>query len=124
MVTGHVDAGTMSTAHVAHGADPTPTEPGVDLSTEALTPLSANQRRILAYCDVPRLLVDIMDELGATSRTYFKRKHLDPLISDGLVTMTNPAHPRARGQRYILTKAGVRLRAFHLHAEQGGEGYG
>ena len=126
MVTDHVDMSTLSTAHAVHEANPTPNEPEghVDVSSEALTPLSAVQRRILAYCDVPRLLVDIMNELGATSRTYFKRKHLDPLISDGLVTMTNPAYPRARGQRYILTEAGVRMRAFHMNAEQGGEGYG
>ena len=125
MVTDQADDGTMSTAHVAHGADPT-TEHGsqVRVSSEPLPSLSAVQRRIVAYCDVPRLLVEIMGELGASSRTYFKRKHLDPLIGTGLVAMTNPAHPRARGQRYMLTDAGLKLRALHFNAEQAGKEHG
>ena len=126
MVTDQADGGTMSTAHDASGADPT-TEHGsqVPVSGEPLPTLSTVQRRIIAYCDVPRLLAEIMDELGASSRTYFKRKHLNPLIGIGLVAMTNPSHPRARGQRYMLTDAGLQLRALHFNAEQAGkEQYG
>ena len=126
MVTGQADGGTMSTAHDASGADPTTEHGGqVQVPSEPLPTLSAVQRRIIAYCDVPRLLAEIMDELGASSRTYFKRKHLNPLIGTGLIAMTNPAHPRARGQRYMLTDAGLQLRALHFNAEQAGkEHYG
>ena len=125
MVTDQADDGTMSTAHDASGADPR-TERGsqVQVSGEPLPTLSAVQRCIIAYCDVPRLLAEIMDELGASSRTYFKRKHLNPLIGTGLVAMTNPTHPRARGQRYMLTDAGLQLRALHFNAEQAGKEHG
>ena len=125
MVTDQADGGNMSTAHVAHGADPT-TEHGsqVQVSSEPIPTLSSVQRRIIAYCDVPRLLVEILGELGASSRTYFKRKHLNPLIGTGLVAMTNPTHPRARGQRYMLTNTGLQLRALHFNAEQAGKKHG
>ena len=125
MVTDQADDGTMSTAHDTSGADPR-TDHGsqVQVSGEPLPTLSATQRRIIAYCDVPRLLAEIMDELGASSRTYFKRKHLNPLIGTGLVAMTNPTHPRARGQRYMLTDAGLQLRALHFNAEQAGKEHG
>lgn len=125
MITDQADGGTMSTAHVAHGADPT-TEHGsqIQLPSEPPPTLSVIQRRIVAYCEVPRLLAEIMDELGASSRTYFKRKHLNPLIGTGLVAMTNPTHPRARGQRYMLTAAGLKLRALHFNAEQAGKKHG
>ena len=113
--TAHVtpDPSNMSTGHDDGNANPKP-----------LAGLSPIQRQIVASCDVPRSLAELMDDLGAVNRGHFKKHHLDPLIDDGLVAMTNPAHPRARGQRYILTAAGVRLRAFHMNAEQGGEGHG
>ena len=125
MVTDQADGGTMSTAQDASGADPT-TEHGsqVQVSSEPIPSLSAVRRCIVPYCNVPRLLVEIMDELGASSRTYCKRKHLNPLIDTGLVAMTNPPHPRARGQRYMLTEAGLQLRALHFNAEQAGKEHG
>ena len=119
MLTNHVGVDAMSTAHAAPDMAPAPAERARDIdASEGLAVLSATQRRIVAYCDVPRLLLEIMVELGATSRSYFKRKHLDPLIGAGLVTMTNPTRPRARGQRYVLTEAGLALRALHHNAQQ------
>ena len=109
MVTNRAAEGTMSTAHGAHPA--TSAEGQALVPTDPPATLTASQQRVLAFCDVPRLLSEIMEELGAASRTYFKRRNIDPLLNAGLVTMTNPANPRARGQRYVLTEAGVRLRA-------------
>ena len=83
-----------------------------------IPPLSSIQWRIVTLCDVPRLLAELMDEFGVVNRGYFKKRHLDPLIQDGLIAMTNPAKPRAPGQRYILTEAGVELRAYHMGAER------
>ena len=37
-----------------------------------------------------------------------------PLVRAGIVTMTNPEKPRAVNQRYVLTDAGVALRATHI----------
>lgn len=125
MVTDQADGGNMSTAHVAHGEDPTTEhESQNQLLGEPLPTLSVVQRRIVAYCEAPRLLAEIMDELGASSHTYFKRKHLDPLIGTGLVAMMKPAHPRARGRRYMLTDAGLKPRALHFNAEQAGKEHG
>ena len=122
LVTDQVD---MSTAHVPHGPSPTPTEHrGHVHPAKPLTELSATQRQVLAYCDVPRLLAEIMDKLAVANRGHFKKSHLDPLIHDGLITMTNPDKPRVPGQRYILTEAGLELRALHLQAEQEGKAHG
>ena len=139
LTTDQVDIGNMSTAHVSHGPtdmstahvsrrpNPMPTEHrGHVHPAKALTALSAAQREIVAYCDVPRLLAEMMDRLGVTNRGYFKKTHLDPLIRDGLIAMTNSAKPRAPGQRYILTEAGLKLRALHLETgqEEGQHGQG
>ena len=117
MVTNRATEGTLSTAH---GADLATGAGGqAHAPTEPSPTLTASQQRVLAFCDVPRLLSEIMEELGAASRTYFKRRHIDPLLDAGLVTMTNPTNPRARGQRYILTEAGVRLRAPNVGEQAG-----
>ena len=87
-------------------------------------PLSPVQRRILALCDVPRLLAELMDKLGVVNRGYFKKRHLDPLIHDGLITMTRPATPRVPGQRYVLTESGVRLQSFLLSTKPEGTSRG
>ena len=65
-----------------------------------------------------------MDELGASSRIYFKRRHLDPLIGTGLGAMTNPTYPKARGQRYMLTDAGLKPRVLYFNAEQADKEHG
>jgi ATP-dependent DNA helicase RecG len=82
-----------------------------DLSTEQvepLTSLSDKQKVLLAYCDVPRSMADILGHLDVGSRGYLKGKHLDPLLTHGLLTMTNP-NPRASNQQYVITKMGVEL---------------
>ena len=99
-------AGDMSTAHGRRASDARRDEP--------LTEPSAFQWRIIERCDAPRRLAELMDALGVVNRGYFKKRHLDPLIRAGIVAMTNPANPRAAGQRYVLTEAGAALEAARL----------
>ena len=76
--------------------------------------LTDRQRRIIAVCDTPRSLAELMAGAGMTHRTFFRRTHLQPLLDGGLVRMTNPDKPRAANQRYVLTEAGVALKAAGL----------
>ncbi len=88
--------------------------------------LTAQQQRIVAACDVPRSVPELMESAGVKHRTHFRRTHLLPLVRAGIVTMTNPEKPRAVNQRYILTDAGVALRATRISKkkedERGGAG--
>ena len=89
-------------------------QPSKDLSTahvEPLTGLTATHWRIVEFCDVPRSLTEIMAALGVTNRGYFKKYHLDSLIRAGIVVMTNPQHPRASNQQYVISDAGAKLKA-------------
>ena len=87
--------------------------PGKGAGRAART-LTDRQRRIIAACDVPRSLAELMAGAGMTHRTFFRRTHLQPLLDGGLVRMTNPDKPRAANQRYVLTEAGVALKAARL----------
>ena len=72
--------------------------------------LTARQRDIVAACDVPRSLAELMERAGVSHRSHFRRKHLKPLLEAGLVRMTNPGNPRAPNQKYVLTDAGAVVR--------------
>ena len=76
--------------------------------------LTPPQQAILDTCEVPRSLAELMDRIGATHRTFFRRTHLQPLLDAGIVRMTNPDNPRAANQRYVLTEAGAAIRAERL----------
>ena len=73
--------------------------------------LDEHRRLILDLCETPRSLLELMEHVGMTHRTFFRRRHLQPLVEAGLVRMTNPARPQAANQRYVLTDAGRGFRA-------------
>ena len=77
---------------------------------QAVQRLTARQRAIVAACDVPRSLAELMERAGVSHRSHFRRKHLKPLLDAGLVRMTNPDNPRAPNQRYVLTDAGAAVK--------------
>ena len=69
------------------------------------------QRDILDACDVPRSLAELLERAGVSHRSYFRNKHLTPLLEAQLIRMTNPENPRAPNQKYVLTEAGAALKA-------------
>jgi ATP-dependent DNA helicase RecG len=79
------------------------------LVTSKLTKLTDQQQRIIQHCEVPRSQADLMSAVGMSHRTFFRRKHLDPLIRAGLVQMTHPEDPNLPKQAFIVTKAGLGL---------------
>ncbi len=78
---------------------------------ESLTELSANQRKIIEICDVPRSLMAIMAAVGVSGRWYFRRRHLEPLLRGGVLRMTHPDQPSHPDQAYVLTDAGLAPKA-------------
>ena len=97
--------------------------PRPNMVTDHVVPkLTAQQQRIIAACDVPRSSPELMERAGVKHRTHFRRTHLLPLVRAGIVTMTNPDNPRAANQRYVLTAAGLALRAARTRKGQEDEG--
>ena len=46
--------------------------------------------------------------LGITSREYFTKAYLRPLMETGLIKRSDPGHPNSPQQKYALTKDGKR----------------
>ena len=97
-------------------------KPPASLSTaqvEPLTELSATHRKIVEFCDIPRSLTEIMDALGVTNRGYFKKRHLDPLLRGRVLRRTHPDQPNHPRQAYLLTEAGVAIKAHRVDGDAG-----
>ena len=77
----------------------------------ALKELSATQWKIVLHCEAPRSTADIMEHVGVTHRSFFRRKHLEPLIKAGVLQMKHPDNPNHPEQAYVLSETGVKLKA-------------
>ena len=86
-----------------------PGGPEPNLVTPLLTNLTDRQRKIIELCEVPRKQADLMQEIGLTHRTFFRRKHLEPLVQAKLIRMTHPDEPNHPDQAYVVTEAGLGL---------------
>lgn len=86
-----------------------PAGPEPNLVTPVLTNLTDHQRKVIELCEVPRKQADLMREIGLTHRTFFRRKHLEPLIQAKLIRMTHPEEPNHPDQAYVVTEAGLGL---------------
>jgi ATP-dependent DNA helicase RecG len=102
------DKATVSTTNLVTDQ---PLSSSVSLVTSRLTKLTDHQRRIIVLCEVPRKQADLMQELGLSHRTFFRRKHLEPLIQANLVRMTHPEEPNHPEQAYVVTDSGLGLLA-------------
>ena len=67
------------------------------------------QERVISFCDVPRSTKELLDEVGRSDRTKFKRFVLRVLMDDGVLEWTIPDKPNSRHQKYRLTAKGRKL---------------
>ncbi|QCQ88308.1 AAA family ATPase [Pseudomonas aeruginosa] len=80
---------------------------------QTLVQLTDTQWQIVSHADVPRSLTELMGHTGYSQRPYFKAQHVEPLLTGGILRMTVPEKPRSSKQRYVLTEAGINLKAWH-----------
>lgn len=57
--------------------------------------------RLLQYCVEPRSRAEMQEYLNISSRGYFKRAYLEPLLKEGALVMTIPEKPQSRSQKYV-----------------------
>ncbi len=60
------------------------------------------QEDLLEFLRTPRTRREITEFLGLKSQAYAMRRYVAPLIQEGVVVMTDPETPKARGQRYYV----------------------
>ena len=57
----------------------------------------------------PMSAKEMREFCGQKDHTYFKKNVINPLIAEGLVTMTHPETPNSPAQKYYLTEDGKRI---------------
>ena len=80
--------------------------------SQVCTELGVEQAKMKQLIDMvkhPALAADLMQALGETNRTRFKKNYLNPLIEMGVIKMTQPDSPKSPTQRYVLTEEGKKL---------------
>ncbi|MDT8351863.1 RNA-binding domain-containing protein [Roseomonas mucosa] len=90
------------------------TEQAADSQPElvrSLDRLTEGQWRVVEHADVPRSLADLMARAGYKQRPHFMAQYLEPLLQARVLRMTVPDKPRSPNQQYVLTEAGIKLRA-------------
>lgn len=55
---------------------------------------------IINYCKEPKSVPEIMDKFGFESKTSFRRKYLNDLVTSGKLKMTIPDAPKSKNQKY------------------------
>jgi ATP-dependent DNA helicase RecG len=67
---------------------------------------------VLEFCrGVGRGVPAIMEKIGVTHRSFFKKTNLDPLLEAGFLRPTHPDNPRHPDQGYVTTEKGIALLA-------------
>ena len=56
---------------------------------------------LLNYCEIARTRKEMQEFIGISSREYFNKSLLVPLLEFGQLKMTIPDKPSSRNQRYI-----------------------
>ena len=59
-----------------------------------------NAKRILAFCEIPQGILEMMQEVGYKSRTSFRRNVFTPLLEAGLLIPEYKDKPNSPKQRY------------------------
>jgi ATP-dependent DNA helicase RecG len=93
-----------------------PIHPGAEIRpaphvTPHVTPhvigdLSEVEKALLKFCLTPQDRARIQSHLKIKNVKHLRERYLTPLLSQGLLEMTDPEHPRARTQKYRTTSLG------------------
>ncbi len=69
--------------------------------TKSATKSTETMNVVLAFCEQPKSLTEIMAHLGLKHRNNAKSRYIDPLIENGFLEMTIPEKPNSRNQKYV-----------------------
>ena len=69
--------------------------------TKSVTKSAEVMNEVIALCQQPKSLTEIITHLGLKHRNNAKSRYIDPLIKGGFLEMTIPDKPNSRNQKYI-----------------------
>ena len=76
-------------------------EQTIDTSLGRNQPAPQAKKNIIDFCTTPKTLREIVDYMGFKDIKHFRKKHLLPLIKQGLLIYTQPDKPTSPLQKYV-----------------------
>ncbi len=64
---------------------------------------------LLTFCLSERSIVELAEKMELSDRSKFRKKYINPLLDEGLLTMTVPDKPNSPLQKYYTTEQGKSL---------------
>lgn len=68
-----------------------------------------DMEKIINLCIKPLGINDLMKIFEWKDRTKFRKKFINPLLTEGLLQMTIPNKPKSPNQKYVITEKGKKL---------------
>lgn len=60
-------------------------------------------RKLIVFCEEERSIHEMMNFMGWSDRTKFRKKFIYLLIEKGIIKMTIPEKPKSSNPRYVTT---------------------
>ena len=73
----------------------------VESASEQVKCASVQVEELIEFCIQPRTRSEIQEKAGISSREYFRKNILVPLLQSGRLVMTNPEKPNSSKQKYV-----------------------
>ncbi len=85
-----------------------PIHPGAKIrpTPHVIGDLSEIEKALLKFCLTPQDRAKIQSHLKIKNAEHLRERYLKPLLSQGLLEMTDPEHPKAPTQKYRTTSLG------------------
>ena len=74
---------------------------GTAQNTAQVTAHDERMIKLLAFCSEARTRDEMQAHLGISSREYFRKKILKPLLESGELKRTIPDKPKSKNQKYV-----------------------
>ncbi len=81
------------------------------VSEQVSAQVSEQVRDILRACGTPKSKLELLSSAGLSNAYLNYKRHIVPLLEQGLLEMTLPDKPNSRLQKYRLTEKGLRVLA-------------
>ena len=82
---------------------------GIQSKHQVSDQVSNQVKQLLMLCKQAKSRNELLDFLGLSNHFYNFQRHIEPLLNNNWLEMTNKESPKNRNQKYILTEKGRKL---------------
>ncbi|MBC8386031.1 MAG: putative DNA binding domain-containing protein [Candidatus Cloacimonetes bacterium] len=82
---------------------------GTQADTHVSTQVDTREFKVLDYCKTPHSREEVLVHLELKPHYKSFKRHVKPLIENGLIKLTIPDKPKSQNQKYVTTQKGLKI---------------